>query len=70
MRRLDRRGAITFIDVAEDAGACPASRADMLARFHAREGGRVSVKARDGRLVEGRVVRHAFFDPGNARQEM
>ncbi|MGH1588285.1 thiol-disulfide oxidoreductase DCC family protein [Methylobacterium phyllosphaerae] len=41
MRRLDRRGAITFIDVAEDAGACPASRADMLARFHAREGGRV-----------------------------
>lgn len=41
MRRLDRRGAITFIDVAEDAGSCPASRADMLARFHAREGGRV-----------------------------
>lgn len=38
MRRLDRRGAITFVDVAEDADTCPASRADMLARFHAREG--------------------------------
>ncbi|SDA09266.1 Protein of unknown function, DUF393 [Methylobacterium sp. UNC378MF] len=41
MRRLDRRGAITFVDVAEDASSCPASRADMLARFHAREGGRI-----------------------------
>lgn len=41
MRRLDRRGAIDFIDVAEDTGSCPASRADMLAQLHAREDGRV-----------------------------
>lgn len=41
MRRLDRCGAITFVDVAEDASTCRASRADMLARFHAREGGRI-----------------------------
>ncbi|MEE7450162.1 thiol-disulfide oxidoreductase [Methylobacterium radiotolerans] len=41
MRRLDRHGTITFVDVAEDATACPASRADMLARFHACEGGRI-----------------------------
>ena len=44
MRRLDRRGAITFIDVATGQGACPIGRADLLARFHARE---------DGRMVSG-----------------
>lgn len=38
MRRLDRRGAITFVDVAA-GGTCPLGRADMLARFHAREDG-------------------------------
>ena len=36
MRRLDRRGGITFID-ATAAQACPIDRADLLARFHARE---------------------------------
>ena len=40
MRRLDRRGAITFIDVAGD-GTCPIDRAELLARFHAREDGRI-----------------------------
>lgn len=40
MRRLDRRGAITFIDVAGD-GTCPIDRAELLARFHAREDGRM-----------------------------
>ncbi len=42
MRRLDRRDAIRFIDVAaEDAGeSCPIERADLLARFHAQEAGR------------------------------
>lgn len=40
MRRLDRRGAITFIDVAGD-GSCPIDRAELLARFHAREDGRM-----------------------------
>lgn len=40
MRRLDRRGAIEFVDVhgADDA-ACPVSRTDLLARFHAMENG-------------------------------
>ena len=44
MRRLDRRGAIDFIDVATGEGACPIDRAELLARFHAAE---------DGRLVSG-----------------
>ena len=45
MRRLDRRGAIRFVDVstAQD-DACPIARADLLARFHASE---------DGRLLSG-----------------
>lgn len=39
MRRLDRRQAIEFVDVAaSDGGAgCPVDRADLLARLHARE---------------------------------
>lgn len=43
MRRLDSRGRITFIDVDVDAGAsdCPVDRAELLARFHAREGDRI-----------------------------
>lgn len=40
MRRLDRRGAIRFVDVADPATAhCPIDRADLLARFHASEDG-------------------------------
>jgi len=39
MRRLDRRGAITFVDVAGEAADCPLDRAALLARFHAREDG-------------------------------
>ena len=38
MRRLDRRGAIAFADVATPGAACPIDRAELLARFHAREG--------------------------------
>lgn len=40
MRRLDKRGAIHFVDVAAggDEG-CPVDRADLLARFHAEEDG-------------------------------
>jgi predicted DCC family thiol-disulfide oxidoreductase YuxK len=38
MRRLDRRGRIAFVDVALADSACPLDRADLLARFHAREG--------------------------------
>lgn len=39
MRRLDRRGAITFEDVASPDAVCPIDRRDLLARFHAREHG-------------------------------
>lgn len=39
MRRLDRRGAIAFTDVANGQGSCPLDRAELLARFHAREDG-------------------------------
>jgi predicted DCC family thiol-disulfide oxidoreductase YuxK len=46
MRRLDRRGAIRFLDVANgEGGACPVDRADLLARFHAMEDGRLLVGA-------------------------
>ena len=40
MKRLDRRGAIDFIDVAASGVAdCPVDRNELLARFHARENG-------------------------------
>jgi predicted DCC family thiol-disulfide oxidoreductase YuxK len=39
MRRLDRNGAITFIDAAQQDSVCPVDRAALLARFHAREDG-------------------------------
>ena len=38
MRRLDRRGAILFVDATKRDSVCPVDRADLLARFHAREG--------------------------------
>lgn len=39
MRRLDRQGAITFIDAAQEGSACPIDRAALLERFHASEDG-------------------------------
>lgn len=40
MRRLDRRGAIDFVDVAAGSDpSCPVDRAQLLARFHAEEDG-------------------------------
>lgn len=39
MRRLDRRGRITFVDVSEPDATCPIDRAELLARFHANEDG-------------------------------
>lgn len=39
MRRLDRAGAIDFIDVAAEDASCPIDRRALLARFHARENG-------------------------------
>jgi len=42
LRKLDRRRAIRFVDVSEGAPeSCPLSQADLLARFHARENGRL-----------------------------
>ncbi|MBA4760711.1 thiol-disulfide oxidoreductase DCC family protein [Sphingomonas sp.] len=39
MRRLDRAGAIRFIDATDTDATCPIDRAELLARFHAREDG-------------------------------
>jgi predicted DCC family thiol-disulfide oxidoreductase YuxK len=39
MRRLDRRGAIAFVDVANDTAVCPLDRRTLLSRFHAQEPG-------------------------------
>jgi predicted DCC family thiol-disulfide oxidoreductase YuxK len=39
MRRLDCRGAIAFVDVANGEAACPIDRRELLARFHASENG-------------------------------
>lgn len=41
MRRLDRHGAITFVDASDPAIGCPADRDALLARFHASEDGRM-----------------------------
>lgn len=42
MRKLDRRNAIHFEDVSTDAPPdCPIDQAQLLARFHAREGDKV-----------------------------
>ena len=38
LRRLDRREAIAFVDVAAGS-ACPIDRSALLARFHAQEAG-------------------------------
>jgi len=53
MRRLDRRGAIDFVDVTQaPPAACPIAPADMLARFHASE---------DGRLLSGAAAFAAMW---------
>ena len=52
MRRLDRRRAITFVDIARDGASCPLDRAELLARFHARE---------DGRIVSGAAAFAAMW---------
>ena len=41
MRRLDRRGAVTFQDVQETGSVCPLPRDDLLKRLHASENGRM-----------------------------
>ncbi|NJC34752.1 putative DCC family thiol-disulfide oxidoreductase YuxK [Sphingomonas jejuensis] len=52
MRRLDRRGAIEFID-ATGSQSCPLSQAEMLARLHAREA--------DGPLLSGAAAFAAMW---------
>jgi len=56
MRRLDRRGAITFVDVGRTAtpgaASCPIDRSALLARFHALE---------DGQLVSGAAAFAAMW---------
>ena len=46
MRKLDRRGAIRFVDVSDATTTCPIDRAALLARFHASENGRLFSGAR------------------------
>ncbi len=41
MRRLDKRGAVTFQDVQEAGSVCPLPRDDLLERLHACENGRM-----------------------------
>jgi predicted DCC family thiol-disulfide oxidoreductase YuxK len=51
--RLDRRGAIDFIDVTTTRQtACPIDRAELLARFHASE---------DGKLLSGAAAFGAMW---------
>jgi predicted DCC family thiol-disulfide oxidoreductase YuxK len=52
MRRLDRRGAIRFVDAASGDESCPVDRATLLARFHVRE---------DGRLLSGAAAFAAMW---------
>lgn len=53
MRRLDRKGAIDFIDIAAPDAACPIDRAALLARFHAQEA--------DGPIVSGAAAFAAMW---------
>lgn len=52
MRRLDRRGAIEFVDASDPGTTCPADRDALLARFHASE---------DGRMVSGAAAFAAMW---------
>ncbi|MXO71991.1 thiol-disulfide oxidoreductase DCC family protein [Alteraurantiacibacter buctensis] len=53
LRRLDRRGSISFVDLHGAEGqSCPVSRQEALARFHALE---------DGRLLSGAAAFAAMW---------
>jgi predicted DCC family thiol-disulfide oxidoreductase YuxK len=52
MRRLDKRSAISFVDVADQLTICPIDRAALLARFHALE---------DGKLLSGAAAFAAMW---------
>ncbi|MBM3586711.1 MAG: DUF393 domain-containing protein [Alphaproteobacteria bacterium] len=53
MRRLDKSGAIAFIDATSDVASCPIDQALLLQRFHAREG--------DGPLLHGAAAFAAMW---------
>ena len=53
IRRLDSRGMIRFVDVASEHGDCPPDRAELLARFHAKED--------DGPLLSGAAAFAAMW---------
>lgn len=53
LRRLDRRGAIRFVDATQsELGSCPVDRGALLARLHASE---------DGRLLSGAAAFAAMW---------
>ncbi len=52
MRRLDRRHAIAFVDVAQEDTVCPIDRAALPTRFHALE---------DGRMLSGAAALAAMW---------
>jgi len=52
MRRLDRRSAIRFVDIANSETSCPIDRSAALARFHALE---------DGHIVSGAAAFAAMW---------
>ena len=53
MKKLDRRGAITFVDIAQGSDQfCPIDKATLLERFHAQE---------DGRLLSGAAAFAAMW---------
>lgn len=52
LRRLNRRGAVAFIEV-DAAKDCPVDRAELLARFHAREA--------DGPMLSGAAAFAAMW---------
>ena len=52
MRRVDGMRAIKFVDVSREDASCPLDRAELLARFHARE---------DGKIVSGAAAFAAMW---------
>jgi predicted DCC family thiol-disulfide oxidoreductase YuxK len=56
MRRLDKRRAIRFVDLAGPDATCPLDRREMLARFHAQEAGQVIVSGAAGFAAMWRAI--------------